>query len=426
MNIFRTAWLGVFPAMHERNYRLFFYGQLISWSGNWLQIATLGWLVKTVLHAPASQVALVAALPQVVAAAGAFWLGFITDRFDERRLLYVTQSIQMIQAFVLGWLTLTHRITFAWVEVLVVVMGVSNALDRPTTHTFIMRIARKHLRSAVAMNGSLIMAGASIGGLLASILIPLVGIGGAFIANAVSFIAIFWTLALMKLPLVKKDAPQHAVAAIISGWRYLWNEKSLLFYILLNGIVVVLGFSYRAIFPVITTEIFHAGSSVNGSLYACAGIGAFVGTCLVSSLQKELGKETKLFQWFVTGGMLVSGLSLVLFAVTRSLWADLLFLAISSMGVIMASSTLRGSIQHHIQEEKRGRVMGFVFAVFLGGVALGSWLAGVVATHVGSLKTIVLAGVISTLVGVLLYFKRNVVFIRRDHMIAAASPIAVV
>lgn len=410
MNVFTQLWLRLFPAMHERNFRLYFYGQLISWSGNWLQITALGWLIKSVLHGTAGQIGLAAALPQVATALLASFGGTITDRFDERRLLYLAQAVQMVQAFALGYLTLTHHITIAWVYAMSLVLGISNALDRPTTHTLLMKVAGNHLRSAVAMNTFLIMAGASIGGFLASVLIPLVGLGGSFVANGVSFIPIFWTLARMTLAPTEKERHDSPITAMKLGWHYLLKNKLILFSILLNGIIVVVGFSYRAIFPVITTEMFHAGSRVNGLLYTAVGLGALVGTMIVSASQEELKKESSLFRNFITGGPLLAGTALICFGSFRVLWLDLVFLACAGLGVVLSSSTLRGSIQHHTQTEMRGRVMGFVFTIFMAGVALGSWLAGIFAGRIGSLHTVYLAGGLSLTVSIFLVVLRSKVF----------------
>ena len=412
MEYIRALWFRIFPAMRLRNFQLFAYGQIISWSGNWLQTAAIGWQVKTELHGSAWQVGFAAALPQLSAAALAFFAGSITDRFDERRLIYGTQFIQMIQAFALGYLTLRHEITLGWIYGLSLILGITNALDRPTTHTLLMKITdRKRLRSGQAMNAAILMAGASIGGLAASILIPSVGLGGAYVANGISFLPVFWTLWKMELQPVNKKTEENPFTAIWAGWRYLWNEQAILSLILLNGIVVVIGFSYRAIFPIVTTDLFHGGSKVNGYLYAAVGIGALAGTMLVSSSEDKLIKEDATFRGFIITGPLMVGVGLLLFLVTEpSLLFALPFLALSGAGVVIATSTLRGSIQHHAPDKMRGRVMGFIFTIFLGGVSVGSWLGGLLAGYIGAGQTLFLVGISSIAISLFLFFKRKTGF----------------
>ena len=416
----KEAMSRLFPAMKLRNYRLFFIGQLISWSGNWLQIAIIGWQVKKEFNGTAEQVGFISALPQLIAAVLSIFGGAFTDRFNTKLkgLIYTTQGIQMLLAFVLGCLTLTHHSSILCIEILSVILGITNALDRPTTHSFIAQIAGANIRSAVALNGSLILAGAAIGGLLAAVLIPLVGIGGAYIVNGISFIAIFWTMALIKVPKQeKKDLengkkkPESPLLAMKTAWKYLWHEKIILYHILMNGLVVIVGFSCRAIFPVITVEMFHGGSKVNGYLFAAFGIGSLLAAIAVSAFEDELKKEGSLFKRFVIGGPMLAGVALVLFAMDGSVVLCAMLVAMAGAGVVFSSSTLRGSIQEHTVGPMRGRVMGLVMAIFLGSMALGQWLIGILATHVGPVRAVVITGVASLVSAAFMYAAKNKVLV---------------
>ncbi len=421
MNKINRTLFNLFPATKEANFRLFLYGQLISFAGTWLQAATQGWLVKDMTES-AKQVGIVASLSLFPAFLLAFFGGTMVDRFDKRKVLYATQIVAMIQAFVLGYLTITHQITLWEIKLLAFSLGVVNALDGPARHALMMQTTttEEQLRSAVAMNASLIMLGQIAGGLLASILIPLVGVGGSFIINGLTFIAVIVTMLLMRLEKHPEMKHEHAIRAMISGWEYIRSQNGMLLQILLVGIIATLGFSYRAIFPIIAEKIFNGGPATLGFLQVAVATGAFVASIAVSKYSKQLAQHGLLFKYFVVGGWFM----VVFFSLTHWLPCGLALLVVSGAGLIMVISTLRGTIQGATKKEIRGRVMGFIFTVFLGGMSLGSWLSGILAERFGSSQAVGVIGIASMALGVILFAKRNAIAIAPVQVTNAKIPIA--
>ena len=192
------------PAFQNRNYKLYFFGQLISLTGTWLQVVAQGWLVLKLTNS-AYYLGLIAALSTLPSLFLTMFGGVIVDQFPKRRILILTQTSSMILAFVLGFLTVFKIITVWEIGIIAFLLGVVNAIDAPARQSFVPEIVNKEqLASAIALNSSMFNAARVIGPSLAGILIALIGTGGAFIVNGVSYIAVIIALLSMKINWTKK------------------------------------------------------------------------------------------------------------------------------------------------------------------------------------------------------------------------------
>jgi MFS family permease len=411
----RNTLFNLFPAMRSSNFRLFLYGQMISFAGTWLQAGTQGWLVQGMTNS-AQEVATVASLSTFSMCLFSFFGGTVTDRFDKRKLLYVTQIAAMTQAFILGYLTITHQITLWEIKLLAFSLGVIGGIDGPARQSLMMQTTenREQIRSGTAINASLHMLGQLIGGVLASVLIPLVGIGGSFIINGLTFITVILTILRMRLGVTQRTKRENPFRSMISGLKYTRKQKGMLFQIILVGVIAMLGFSYRGIFPTITKEKFHAGTLVFGLLQAAVAGGALVASIVVSKYSKRLGEHGIFFKCFVVGGSFMVGIPLILFSLIHSLLFCLPLLVIAGAGLIMGLSTLRATLSESMAENMRGRVMGLIFTIVPLGMSLGYKLNGILAQHFGCSKAIGLIGYSSVALGTILY-------IGRDHIAVAPA-----
>jgi len=367
-----------FPAFRGRDYRLYFYGQLISWAGTWLQNVALGWFVWQVTHS-AFWVGFIAAIPLFVGSILTPFGGIVADRFDKRKVLYVTQLLAMIQAFVLGWLAINNFAPLWVVALLSFTLGVINATDGPTRNSFITEIVRKdEIGSGSALNASMITAAQAFGPALASLLIPLVGIGWTFILNGFSFLAVIITLSMMAVENKAKKHIEHPIKMFWSGIKYTISEPRIRLCVVLTGLIGMLGFSYRAILPVVTAEVFRAGPQVLGYLTAVVGLGACTGSIVVSAKSKKMP-----FDLFVVSGSIITGIALILFSANSDLVYGLILLFMAGAGFALSFSTVRAEAQVITEEKMRGRVTGITMMSFFAGMALGNSLDGILAKSLG-------------------------------------------
>ncbi|OGK58429.1 hypothetical protein A3H86_03640 [Candidatus Roizmanbacteria bacterium RIFCSPLOWO2_02_FULL_41_9] len=218
--------LTMFPAFHSRNYRLYFSGQLISLIGTWLQVVAEGWLVLEMTNSPFS-IGLVAAAASFPTLLFSLFGGVIVDRFSKRKIIIFTQVSAMVMALIYGLLTVFHLITVEEIIILAFLLGVVNSLDSPARQAFVVELVSKdQLASAISLNSGTFNAARVIGPSIAGILIGLVGTGGAFIINGLSYLAVIF--ALNKIDTKEetvKDLP-HPIKAIKEGLTYSFFPSS--------------------------------------------------------------------------------------------------------------------------------------------------------------------------------------------------------
>ena len=205
-----------FSALSIPNYRRYFAGQAISLIGTWMQTTAQAWLVL-VLTGSATDLGIVVALQTLPTLLLGPYGGLIADRMDKRKLMVGLQALMGVQALILGVLTLTHRVTFVDVCVLAVVLGLNNCFENPARQAFVLEmVGSDNLRNAVSLNSTLVNAARAIGPAIAGVLIATVGEGWCFMLNALSFVAVVFSLMSMDLlgaPSEHPDAAQQGPAA---------------------------------------------------------------------------------------------------------------------------------------------------------------------------------------------------------------------
>src|SRR5881227_2707070 len=189
--------LRAFLALRHRNFRLFWFGQLISLIGTWMQTTAQAWLVLELTHS-AWLLGVVGALQFLPVMLLALFGGVLADRLPKRRVLLFTQSFAMLQAAVLWTLVATGEVRLWHVLVLAALLGLTNSVDMPTRQAFVVEmVGREDLPNAVALNSSLFNMARIVGPGIAGLLIAWLGVAPLFLLNAISFIPVIAGLALI-------------------------------------------------------------------------------------------------------------------------------------------------------------------------------------------------------------------------------------
>ncbi|MDA8025277.1 MAG: MFS transporter [Actinomycetota bacterium] len=378
-------------SLKQRNYRLYFIGQIISNAGTWMQMVAQSWLVLQISKSGSilGVVSAVQFLPMLFLGPLA---GVYTDRYNKRKLLILTQSLFGVVALVLGILDLSGVIQLWMIFVSAALMGVINTIDMPTRQAFVIElVGREDLQNAVSLN-TVVMNGARVvGPSIAGGIIYAFGVGPNFILNAVSYIAVI--IVLLKLDMTKLR-PATRIAAkkgqLREGFRYVMSHSELAIPLLMMVIVGTLAYEFQISIPLLATATFHKGAGSYAILTASLGFGAVIGGFLSA-------KYAKVSQQLLNTAAAIFGLMMLGMAAAPSYALELVVTAATGAISILFLSTANTLLQIKAREEMRGRVMALYGVAFLGSTPVGAPLIGFISQHFGGRIGILVGGVATIL-----------------------------
>jgi MFS family permease len=383
-----------FSAFKHRNFRLYFSGQLISFTGTWMTTTAQGWLVYQLTGSKAllGVVAAAASAPMLFFAT---WGGWVADRYPKRSVIVCTQISSMILSLVLAALVWT-KVVQPWQIILLAVLGgITMAFDMPARQSFVIEMtSREDLMNAISLNSSAFNCARIIGPSIAGLLMAHVGIALCFLFDGLSFIPVIAGLLLMRLPkkAVRIDSTAGPIGQALEGFRYVWTHRRVLTILSLFTVVGIFGWSYSVLMPAFAHDVLHLGANGYGLLMAGSGVGALAAALTVASAGHMLPTRV-----MALGGVWIFSVALVLFAFNKNLYVGVLLLAIVGFGVVLYFSTSNTVLQSIVPDEMRGRVMGIWALIFGGMIPLGSLEAGLMADFLGTPATMALGAVICAL-----------------------------
>jgi MFS family permease len=365
-----------------RNFRLYFVGQIVSYSGSWMQDTALPWLVLQLTHSPL-QVGLLVFCRYGPFMFGGLYGGVIADRFDNRRVLMCSQSLSMCTAASLA-LVAFHGTSHVWLLYLLATgSGIALIFDNPSKHALIYQlVGREDIANAVSLNVSLQNAAKVVGPALGGVLIAAVGAGWCFVVNASSFLAVLAALVAMRpdeLFAPKRGGRQSGLAALREGIAYARASRLLLTIMGLGVVLGLFGFSaMRTLLAVLARDTLHGGARTFGALFAAYGAGAVAGA-LTNAAIVRTGRRL-----LVVGALLFSAPILALAPVRTTALAAMLLVA-AGAGWATWSGQALAQVQLAAPDELRGRVISlYTYTVIasapIGGL-LGGWFAEVGGTR---------------------------------------------
>jgi MFS family permease len=378
-----------FRSLHIRNYRLFFFGQLVSVSGTWMQQLAQDWLVLRLTDRPLP-VGITTALQFAPVLLFGIWGGLVADRIDKRRLLLVTQGVMGALALALGILTLTGTVRLWMIYLLALLLGCATSFDMPARQAFVTEmVGPDHLANAVGLNSAVFNSARIIGPAAAGVLIAVVDIAPAFLINAFSYLAVIASLLLMRPgELYRRPPVERSRGQVRDGLRYAWATPTLRSTLLLMGVVATLGLNYRVALPLLARFSFNGGPGLYGVLASMMACGSVVGALTTASRARP---TRGLLLWSVTA---FGATSLLAALVTSPLLAAIVLVPVGFSSIAWMS-TANSTVQLGSAPEMRGRVMSIYGLLFLGSTPIGAMLVGWLSERYGPRSSLVLAGVAS-------------------------------
>jgi MFS family permease len=395
----------------HRNYRLFFFGQVVSVSGSWMQNIALAWLVVELSDSPLAVGALAFCRFAPFTVLGLV-AGVVADRLDYRRLVMGTQAASMVVSAALAVLALTDTATLWLVYALALAGGVALVFDAPGRHALTFQlVGREELPNAVALNASLFNASRVIGPAIAGVVIAAAGVGACFVINTVSFLAVLAALLLMRVdelvPVNRGAELPTLLGGVREGLAYALGDPRVRVVLLLVTVVSTVGFNFHVILPLLASDTLDAGPEVFGLLSAAFGAGALVGALLAATLGRA---SWKLLLIGMTG---FSVSLLLLVPVHHAAVAGVLLFA-TGLSFTLWTANANSILQLSAPDALRGRVVSLFLFAFAGFAPLGGLLAGWLVAVGGTELSFAVAGV--TGLAATLYAFRSAPF--------AASPTA--
>jgi MFS family permease len=403
--------------LRYRNMQLFFSGQSISLVGTWMQNVAQAWLVYR-LTGSSVLLGLVSFAGQIPVFLAAPLAGIVADRFRRHRVVIATQTTSMLLAFALAALTLTGTVRIWHIFVLAALGGVVNAFDIPARQALIVdMVSRDDLMNAIALNSSMFNASRVLGPAVAGLLVASIGEGWCFFANGVSYIAVIVGLLFIRVAAHKPvKQPGTPLEDVIEGFRFVIGSPPIHYLMILLGILSLTGMPITVLMPIFADRILHGGARGLGVLMGASGIGALAGALLLASRQSVKG----LGRWVaISAGAF--GISLIVFAVSRSYWqscALLLPLGFAMMLEMGSSNTL---IHTMSPDHLRGRVMSVYSMMFMGMAPIGALIAGVAAGRWGAPATVAGGGIVCMLAAAVFGFRWPSLRAGARELIAAAQ-----
>jgi MFS family permease len=385
-------------SLRVRNYRLFAGGQVVSLTGTWMQTIAQDWLVLDLSGNSPAALSFVIALQFAPFLLLGLYSGVLADRFDKRRLLLAVQVAMMMIALTLGLLVVTGAVRLWHVYVLALLLGVAGAFDTPTRQSFVSELVGADLLpNAVALNSATFntarIAGPAVGGLV----IAWLGVGPAYLLNALSYVAVLIALARMDPSALHRGARVlRAPGQVREGLRYVRSRPDLLMVMLLVSVIGTIGMNFNVTLPLLARAEFGVGAHAFGLLWTAFAVGA-LGGALVGTRRRTRPPASLLLAFAALFGLFEIA---VAFAPTFGVAAALL--VPTGAFLIGHNNAANARVQLGADPMLRGRVMSLYTLVFLGGTTIGSLVVGGISEAYGVRTALVVSGSAVVLAAVVL------------------------
>ena len=400
---FGLGWPDGLRALRSRNFRLFFFGQLISLIGVWMQSTAQQWLVYrlTGSQLKLGTVTFAGYLPVLLLS---LFMGVIVDRFSSRKLLVWTQSIFMIMAGILALITFLDVVTYEYILLLSFLLGIANAMDMPARQAiYTDLVERKDLLNAIALNSSVFNGARIIGPAIGGFIVAQLGEAVAFSINSLTYTAVIFGLLMMKIetnPQAKSES--KGMQDLLDGLKYLFREKSVLGLVVMVAALSVVGFSYLTLLPVFAQDVLQIGAEGFGGLLAAQGAGALTAALSLAFRGDRLPK----------GKLLIYSRYLLAFAIfllgfSRSVPLTVTALILAGFALISQLALTNTLLQLIVPDEFRGRVLSSYTWALGGFFPIGSILIGSMGDVFGAANAVMISAGFSLILSIIggIYFK---------------------
>jgi MFS family permease len=384
-----------------RDFRLLFAGLIVSNLGTWMQITALGYMVVQLAgsaQAAALNVGILGASSAVPVLLLSPLAGVVADRFPRRRVLFITNSIEVLAALTLAILTSTHRIALWEIFIIAGIRSTGQSFDAPARQSWVpLLVPREYLGNAIGLNSVAFNAPSVAGPPIAGILISTIGISAAFYLNAVLTFGVVVALVFMKPPPPSSTVHENVFASIAAGVKFLVTQPVLRSVLLMLLVICLFARPYAQLLPAYAQHVVHVDARGLGFLLAASGAGAICGSFVTA----VLGANRRGTVWFASALVMATGV--VFLGSVHSYAAALPVLAFLGLSTLSFAGSSNVLLQTLSPDEMRGRVISVFSMMILSLVPLGSLVLGSLASVIGISPTMQIGGAVALVMAIVVW-----------------------
>lgn len=398
---FRRA-IGSIGALQSRNFRLFIGGQFVSLCGTWMQAVALAWLVLELTDSTLQTglVATLSALPVLLFTLGA---GVIADRINKRFWLMVLQSLFLVEALVLGVLTVGGWITVPLIYLLALLTGVVSAFEIPIRQAYLAEmVGKRNIMSAIALNSSAFNLSRVVGPALAGAINATLGPAACFFINAVSFAAVLYGLHRID-PAGNAGAGSGPRASVRAGFDHVFGLRLPRALVSLTTIFTLFGASLIAILPAFARKDLGADVGGYGALMSAFGFGAALGALTLAAIGERFPRDRVTFAAGI--GL---GVSVLLLGVVHVFAAAVFLLVLVGLFMALNAILTNTILQTSAPDNIRGQVVGLYSFIVIGMAPFGSAQASWIGERFGASTAVAIGGTICLLAATVVSWRMGV------------------
>jgi MFS family permease len=364
-------------ALRHPLFRRYSAGVLLSLIGNWVEAAAYGYVVL-LLGGSAATLGVIGFLNTIPNLVFALPAGALADRYDRRKLLLIFQSLNMLLAAALAVTWATGTLTLGLLGVLAVAGGILGTLSfAPFQAMLAATVPGRDLESAVAINSLSLQVARFVGPAIAGFVLAAAGPTWVFGVNAVSFVAVLGTLAL--LPPSRPAAVVAVGGAITDAFRYVRGQRSLASMMVLMVVAGLFGTPPVAfMIPAIVRYNLHAGAGTLGAVMAGIGLGSLVGSVALLRLSSRPNKGEPL-----VAGLVVTGIALAAIGASTNTWLSIGLAFVGGLCGVVFVGLSTVVVQAMSTDEFRARALSIWAAAFVGMLPFGALLTAGLAALIG-------------------------------------------
>lgn len=362
----------IFSSLKHRDFRIFWIGQCVSLMGTWMQRTALIWLVYTMTDSPflVGLVGVAQFLPMLLFT---LFAGAVVDRFPKRKILIVTQSLLMLQAFALAMLAFFNSEQYWQLLLLCAFLGITTTIDMPARLSFFADLVGKEdVMNAVSLNSSIVNLARIIGPAVAGIVMMKFGAAVCFLINALSFLAVIYSLTRIETKdSVAPPQKRNMLEEVKEGLAYIKNDETLYLNAVFLAIVSTFAMNSEVIIPVFAKTVLGMGAGAYTKLLSAAGAGSLAGAVTMASLSKKGVRK-----WILLVGAAATLSVQVLMAIAWNYALALLFVAMIGFFNLVFLNAGNSIFQVYAPDKYRGRVMSVYSFLTQGSLPVGNFFAG--------------------------------------------------
>ncbi len=375
------GWRKTFSALRNPNYRYFYTGQTVSLIGTWTRTAALGWVAFQFTHSE-FLLGIVFMLNSLPIFLFSIYAGSLADRIPKIRIFTLTSWFSLLSSLTLAVMLFRGPVHIAYLMIFSALWGLSTSFEMPSRQTLMVElVGKKDLVNAIALNSAMVNSTRIIGPAVGGILLASFGAAWCFLLDALSYLAVLYAIHKIQLPASHYE-PKKVKADwkyILEGFKYLKTNSTIAQTVTLLFIMGIGGWAYQSQLSAFVVTQLNMGAQGYGWLLAMNGLGACTAALFVASRGSRIVRTKTLFT-----GAGIYGIFIVLFGFMHQPYGAASLIFFAGLGIILFFSIGNSIIQTQSPDHLRGRLMGIWALVFGGGMPIGSFWMGLVASHTSS------------------------------------------